>query len=83
MTKNTGGATEDLAADLAAVRTEVARLADTLTKLVQHQTMDRVRAARNEIEAKHRAQTVHGGADCFRHRNIARHERYDRVADHA
>ena len=51
MTNNAEGASEDLAADLAAVRREVARLADTISKLVQHQTTDRVRAARSEIEA--------------------------------
>jgi hypothetical protein len=50
MTNNAEGASEDLAADLAAVRKEVARLADTLSKLVQHQTTDCVRAVRSEIE---------------------------------
>ena len=51
MTKNAEGATDDLTADLAAIRNEVTRLADTLSKLVQHQTTDRVRAGLSEIEA--------------------------------
>ena len=51
MTKPADGAAGDLAADLAALRQDVAHLAETLSKLVQHQTQDRVRAATSEIEA--------------------------------
>ncbi len=38
MTSDTEGATGDLAADLAALRQDVARLAETISGLVQHQT---------------------------------------------
>jgi ElaB/YqjD/DUF883 family membrane-anchored ribosome-binding protein len=38
MTKSTEGAVGDLAADLAALRQDVARLAETMSELVQHQT---------------------------------------------
>ena len=54
MTKNPAGAAEDLTADLAALRQEVARLAETVSGLVQHQMADaqeNVRAARSQIEA--------------------------------
>jgi len=51
MTEHAEGATGDFAADLAALRQDVAHLAETLGKLVQHQTKDRVRAASGEIEA--------------------------------
>lgn len=51
MTEHAEGATGDLTADLAALRQDVARLAETIGKLVQHQTQDRVRAASGEIEA--------------------------------
>ena len=51
MTKPADGAAGDLAADLAALRQDVAHLAETFGKLVQHQTQDRVRAASSEIEA--------------------------------
>jgi len=51
MTKLAGGDPGDFAADLAALRQDVAHLAETLSKLVQHQTQDRVRAATSEIEA--------------------------------
>jgi ElaB/YqjD/DUF883 family membrane-anchored ribosome-binding protein len=47
-------AAEDLTADLAALRQEVARLAATVSDLVQHQMADaqeNVRAARGQIEA--------------------------------
>jgi ElaB/YqjD/DUF883 family membrane-anchored ribosome-binding protein len=37
MTKITEGTTGDLAADLAALRQDVARLAETMSKVVQHQ----------------------------------------------
>jgi ElaB/YqjD/DUF883 family membrane-anchored ribosome-binding protein len=51
MTEHAEGAAGDFAADLAALRQDVAHLAETLGKLVQHQTQDRVRAATGEIEA--------------------------------
>jgi ElaB/YqjD/DUF883 family membrane-anchored ribosome-binding protein len=51
MTKPADDGAGDLAADLAALRQDVAHLAETLSKLVQHQTQDRVRAASSEIEA--------------------------------
>jgi len=51
MTKHAEGGAGDFAADLAALRKEVAHLAETLGKLVQHQTTDRVHAATGEIEA--------------------------------
>jgi ElaB/YqjD/DUF883 family membrane-anchored ribosome-binding protein len=51
MTEHAEGAAGDFAADLAALRADVAHLAETLGKLVQHQTQDRVRAASGEIEA--------------------------------
>ena len=51
MTEHAQGAAGDFAADLAALRQDVAHLAETLGKLVQHQTQDRVRAASGEIEA--------------------------------
>lgn len=51
MTEHAQGAAGDFAADLAALRQDVAHLAETLGKLVQHQTQDRVRAATSEIEA--------------------------------
>jgi len=51
MTKHAEGAAGDFAADLAALRQDVAHLAETLGKLVQHQTTDRVHAASSEIEA--------------------------------
>lgn len=38
MTKNAEGAAEDLATDLAALRQDVVRLAETIGELVQHQT---------------------------------------------
>ena len=38
MTKSDEGTTGDLAADFAALRQDVARLADTISGLVQHQT---------------------------------------------
>ena len=37
MTENTEGAAGDLTADLAALRQDVARLAETASELVQHQ----------------------------------------------
>jgi hypothetical protein len=46
MTNNAEGASEDLAADLAAVRREVARLADTLSKLVHYPARRRLRGRR-------------------------------------
>ena len=51
MTEHAEGAAGDFAADLAALRQDVAHLAETLSKLVQHQTQDRVLAATGEIEA--------------------------------
>jgi ElaB/YqjD/DUF883 family membrane-anchored ribosome-binding protein len=51
MTKPTQSSDGDFAADLAALRQDVAHLAETLSKLVQHQTQDRVQAASSEIEA--------------------------------
>jgi ElaB/YqjD/DUF883 family membrane-anchored ribosome-binding protein len=54
MTKNTEGAAGDLTADLAALRQDVGRLAETVSELVQHQMADaqeNVRAVRGEIEA--------------------------------
>ena len=54
MSNNSEGAAGDLTADLAAVRQDVARLAETVSELVQHQMADaqeNVRAARSEIEA--------------------------------
>lgn len=51
MTEHAEGAAGDFAADLAALRQDVAHLAETLGKLVQHQTQDRFRAASGEIEA--------------------------------
>jgi len=51
MTEHAEGAAGDFAADLAALRQDVAHLAETLGKLVQHQTQDRVRAASGEIQA--------------------------------
>jgi ElaB/YqjD/DUF883 family membrane-anchored ribosome-binding protein len=54
MTKNTEGAAGDLTADLAALRQDVARLAETASELVQHQVADaqeNVRAVRGEIGA--------------------------------
>ena len=51
MTKPAEGDAGAFAADLAALRQDVANLAETLSKLVQHQTQDRVRAATSEIEA--------------------------------
>jgi ElaB/YqjD/DUF883 family membrane-anchored ribosome-binding protein len=51
MTEHTEGAAGDLAADLAALRQDVAHLTETLGKLVQHQTTDRVHAATSEVEA--------------------------------
>ena len=51
MTEHTEGAARDFAADLAALRQDVAHLTETLGKLVQHQTTDRVHAATGEIEA--------------------------------
>jgi ElaB/YqjD/DUF883 family membrane-anchored ribosome-binding protein len=54
MTKNTEGAAGDLAADLAALRQDVARLGETVSELVHHQVADaqeNVRAVRGEIEA--------------------------------
>ena len=51
MTEHAQGAAGDFAADLAALRQDVAHLAETLGKLVQHQTQNRVRAASDEIEA--------------------------------
>ena len=50
MTEHAEGAAGDFAADLAALRQDVAHLAETLGKLVQHQTQDRVRAASGEIQ---------------------------------
>lgn len=38
MTKTTEGTTGDLAADLSALRQDIARLAETISELVQHQT---------------------------------------------
>jgi ElaB/YqjD/DUF883 family membrane-anchored ribosome-binding protein len=38
MTKNTEGAAGDLTADVTALRQDVARLAETMSKLVRHQT---------------------------------------------
>ena len=38
MTRNNEAAVEDFTADLAAVRKDVARLAETMSELVQHQT---------------------------------------------
>jgi len=51
MTKHAEGGTGDFAADLAGLRQDVAHLTETLGKLVQHQTTDRVHAATGEIEA--------------------------------
>jgi ElaB/YqjD/DUF883 family membrane-anchored ribosome-binding protein len=51
MTEHAEGAAGDFAADLAALRQDVAHLAETLGKLVQHQTTDRVHATTSEIEA--------------------------------
>ena len=54
MTRNTEGAAGDLAADLAALRQDVARLSETVSELVHHQVADaqeNVRAVRGEIEA--------------------------------
>ena len=65
MTQNSEGTTGDLATDLAVLRQDVARLADTISGLVQHQTQaagnrvseavndaqNRVRAANGAIEA--------------------------------
>ena len=38
MTKNSEGAAGDFATDLAALRQDIARLAETMSELVQHQT---------------------------------------------
>ena len=51
MTKAAQDEAGDFAAELAALRQDVTHLAETLSKLVQHQTQDRVRAATSEIEA--------------------------------
>ena len=51
MTKHAEGASGDFAADLAALGQDIAHLAETLSKLVQHQTADRVHTASSEIEA--------------------------------
>jgi ElaB/YqjD/DUF883 family membrane-anchored ribosome-binding protein len=54
MTKNTEGAAGDLTAELAALRQDVARPAETASELVQHQVADaqeNVRAVRGEIGA--------------------------------
>jgi ElaB/YqjD/DUF883 family membrane-anchored ribosome-binding protein len=39
MTKTTEGTTGDLAADVSALRQDIARLAETMSELVQHQTL--------------------------------------------
>jgi ElaB/YqjD/DUF883 family membrane-anchored ribosome-binding protein len=54
MTKNAEGAAADLTADLAALRQDVAGLAETVSELVQHQiadAQDNARAAKGQIEA--------------------------------
>jgi ElaB/YqjD/DUF883 family membrane-anchored ribosome-binding protein len=54
MTKNAEGAAADLTADLAALRQDVARLAETVSDLVRHQMADaqeNARAAKGQIEA--------------------------------
>ncbi len=58
MTRNVESAAEDLAADLAALRKDVAGLAETMGELVQHQTKaagrsvsETVGEARNKIES--------------------------------
>ena len=51
MTEQAEGAAGDFATDLAALRQDVAHLSETLGKLVQHQTTDRVHAATGEVEA--------------------------------
>ena len=96
MSKNTEG---DVTAELAAIRQDVARLAETISKLLQHQTQaagvgasEAVGDAKDRMadtaadareshprgerrnRGQHRAQSVDGGVDRVRRRNVARHD---------
>jgi len=54
MTENAEGAAGNFTADVAALRQDVARLAETVSKLVKHQladTQENARAAKGQIEA--------------------------------
>lgn len=53
MTENAEGAAADFTADVAALRQDIARLAETVRKLVKHQVADaqeNARAAKGQIE---------------------------------
>jgi ElaB/YqjD/DUF883 family membrane-anchored ribosome-binding protein len=63
MTKSGEGATGDLAVDLAALRKDIAQLADTMSALVQHQTQsagDRISGAADDV--KNRIASTAAGA---------------------
>jgi ElaB/YqjD/DUF883 family membrane-anchored ribosome-binding protein len=54
MTENTEGAAADFTADVTALRQDIARLAETVSKLVKHQVaeaQENARAAKGQVEA--------------------------------
>ena len=81
MTKNAEGASGDLTADLAALRQDIARLAETMSELVQHQTQaaglrvsDAVGDARDRIvstaaDAQNRVRAASGEIEARIERN--------------
>ncbi|MGO8916201.1 MAG: hypothetical protein ACLQJR_09860 [Stellaceae bacterium] len=81
MIKNAEGAAGDFAVDLAALRQDVAHMAETMSKLVQHQTQaaglrvsDVVGDAKSKIattaaEAQHRVRTASGDIEAGIQRN--------------